>query len=465
MKAYTRLILAAATFALAAPATAQTLNSSYFMEGSVYRHQLNPAFENQQNYVSIPIIGNFNSAVRGNFGLGDVLFSHPTSNKTVTYLHPSVSVDDALKGLNSKNRIQSDINIQLVSVGFKGLGGFNTITIGTRIFAGLSLPYDLFEMTKNLQNKNYSLSKASIYEQSYAELALGHSHKINDNWRVGGKLKFLFGAARLNAELTDVNLNLQSNNTWTATANAKVEANMKGLNVTTKSETYNDAARGSYTTIDDFDVKSPGLGGFGMAVDLGAEYDFQELVPGLKASLAFTDIGFIKWNNNIVIENAGKPFTFNGFTNVKVMDGDGTKLSDQTDKLADDLADLYHLEYKGDTGGKTSGLGTTMNIGVEYALPMYDKVRFGLLSSTRFQGAYTWNEERLSVNYAPCKWFDMNINGAIGTFGPAFGWMLNLHPKGFNLFLGMDKTLGKVSKQWVPLSSNVQFSMGINIVW
>ena len=103
-----------------------------------------------------------------------------------------------------------------------------------------------------------------------------------------------------------------------------------------------------------------------------------------------------------------------------------------------------------------------MNIGCEYALSVYDKLRFGFLSSTRLLGDYTRNEERLSVNYAPADFFDFNINGAVGSFGPSLGWMINLHPVGFNLFLGMDHMLGKVSKQFVPLNSNASFVMGIN---
>ena len=34
---------------------AQSLNSSYFMEGMTYRHQLNPAFMNESNYINLPL--------------------------------------------------------------------------------------------------------------------------------------------------------------------------------------------------------------------------------------------------------------------------------------------------------------------------------------------------------------------------------------------------------------------------
>ena len=107
-------------------------------------------------------------------------------------------------------------------------------------------------------------------------------------------------------------------------------------------------------------------------------------------------------------------------------------------------------------------MAATMNIGGEYVFPYYRKLTFGLLNTTRINGKYTWTNFRLSANVAPAKWFSAGVNFGIGTFGPSFGWVLNVHPKGFNLFLGMDHTLGKLSKQGVPLSSNAELSMGLN---
>ena len=467
MKATIKMALATATLLVSGSAVAQNLKGGYFMEGSLFRHELNPAFNTQQSYVSLPILGNTGVGISGNFGMKDVFFNR--NGRTVTYLHPDVSVADALAGLKDHNKLLVNVNEQILGVGFRGIGGFNTIGLNVRAFVGANLPYGIFELTKTLQNKNYEITDMNYRAQSYAELALGHSHRIDENWRVGGKLKFLFGAGRMNADLNKLTLELQNSNQWKASAEAKVEANVKGLKYGTKTEEYKgrynpDGTPQTSQTVDfnDIDVKGAGLSGFGVAVDLGTEYDFADAVPGLKLSLALLDLGFISWNQSHTIVNNGEQFVFNGFKNVQVKDGDGSKLSDQSDELVDKLTDLYRLKDQGDLGGNTYGIGTTLNVGVEYALPMYDKVRFGLLSTTHFQGDYTWNEERLSVNYAPCKWFELNINGGIGTFGGSFGWMLNVHPVGFNFFIGMDHTLGSVSKQFVPLRSNADFAMGIN---
>ncbi|MBJ2197593.1 MAG: hypothetical protein JFR40_06865, partial [Muribaculaceae bacterium] len=87
---------------------------------------------------------------------------------------------------------------------------------------------------------------------------------------------------------------------------------------------------------------------------------------------------------------------------------------------------------------------------------------FGLLNSTRINGAYSWTQFRLSANIAPVKVFSADVNVAAGTYGVGFGWMINLHATGINLFLGMDHTLGTLSKQFIPLNSNASFNFGLN---
>ena len=129
------------------------------------------------------------------------------------------------------------------------------------------------------------------------------------------------------------------------------------------------------------------------------------------------------------------------------------------------MSDFLHLEDQGDQGGRTTGLAATLNLGADYALPCYDKLTFGFLSSTRIHGPYSASQGRFSANVAPLTWFEAGINYAISTYGSSFGWVLNFHPRGFNFFVGMDHTLGKVSKEFIPLNSNANLCVGINFTW
>ena len=182
----------------------------------------------------------------------------------------------------------------------------------------------------------------------------------------------------------------------------------------------------------------------------------------LKLSASLLDLGFISWSDVAIAQNKGDAFVFNGFHNIQVSDGPGEPLDEQADDLGDRLSDLYSLQ-DGGSGSKTTGLGATLNLAAEYALPSYRHLKFGLLSTTRLQGVYSWNEERLAVTLSPAKMFEMSCNVGVGTLGANLGWVINFHPRSFSLFIGSDHCIGKFSKQMVPLRSNYDFCMGINI--
>ena len=64
----------------ALPANAQFLRTSYFMEGTHYRQQLNPALTPTKGYFNLPVIGAVNATV-GSTSLGyqdiiDIIDSH-----------------------------------------------------------------------------------------------------------------------------------------------------------------------------------------------------------------------------------------------------------------------------------------------------------------------------------------------------------------------------------------------------
>lgn len=158
-------------------------------------------------------------------------------------------------------------------------------------------------------------------------------------------------------------------------------------------------------------------------------------------------------------------FEFGGFHDISVKDGSGVDIEDQTDKYGDQIADFINLKDNGDQGGRTTGIGATINVGAEYNLPVYRKITFGALSSTRIKGAYTWTEGRLSANWTPLSWIDGGVSFAVNNFTASMGWVLNIHPKGYNFFIGMDHLLGKMSKEYIPLSSNASINLGMSITW
>ncbi len=435
-------------------AVAQHTNSGYFTDGYLYRHQINPAIGNSQNYVSFPALANLNVGLRGSLNLENFIFNK--NGRTTTFLNPNVTTQEFLSNIEDENELNFNLRMQILSVGFKAWGGYNTIGVNVRADMRTMLPKSLFEFAKEgLSNRDYDISKFGIHSRSYAEIALGHSRDINEQWRVGANLKFLVGIANLDAEFNKASLNL-GKDSWDILTNAEVQASVKGLAYETEISENTGNPYVSGAEIDGF-----GINGFGMAVDLGAEFRLDE---NWKFSASLLDLGYISWSNNVLATtNGDKKFTTNDYK-FSFDDENPNNFEDELENMTDGLSGLYELENKGDQGSRSTGLGATLNLAAEYTFPYYKKLTFGLLNTTRFQGDFTWTDFRLSANVAPLKCFSAGANIAVGTYGFAFGWLINFHPTGFNLFLGMDQTLGKIASGTpVPLSSNASVNLGINI--
>ena len=454
MRLHIKTILAGAALMASSAMQAQYTSSGYFTDGYLYRHELNPAFGSSQGYISMPVLGNLNLGLRGDLHMQNFIYN--VNGRTTTFMNPNVSADEVLANVKDQNKLSLDLKMQLLSFGFKGLGGYNTFGLNVRTNMGVNLPGNLFRMAKEgLENKTYDLSGLDVQAKAYAEVALGHSHKINDNLTIGAKAKVLIGGAGVTAKLNQADLALNPNGYWDVTADAEIQASVKGLKFETEMA---DRETNPRKHVSGMDIDGAGINGLGVAFDLGAEYKINR---DLSVSAAILDLGFINWKQTML----AKTYDNNKFTTSKYtfnVDDEATNnFEDEMDRLVDDLAALADLEDKGDIGKRKDGLDATMNLGVEYKLPVYRKLSFGLMNTTRF-GDYSWTDFRLSANIAPVKVLSMGVNYSVGTYGSSFGWIFNLHPSGFNLFLAMDHTLGKVSKEFVPLHSNAHVNLGIN---
>lgn len=474
---FNKQILTAVLAAMVGSVMAQDFNSAYFTDGYSYRHDMNPAYGNEHNYVAVPVLGNISMQLRGSLGVGDLFFSNPDygkvpgAKKTATLLHPGISASEALSGLDTGgNSMLLNVDIPVFSMGFGGFNGYNTIELRERTFAGASIPYDFFEFAKEMKNKDYTFDDLGMRAWSYLELGFGHSRQLFENLRVGAKVKLLFGIAYADVSMSNVHAKLDGDH-WVLDGKARAEVNMKGASFKEKEKEYKSTPGKYYKRVDGLDTDGVGLNGFGLGLDLGAVYEFKDCslswLNGMKASLALTDVGFISYGNKIVAESSGKTFTFDGFNNTAVKTGSGTTINDKTDEISDKLADFANLESKPEeSGGSTThGLGATLRFGLEYPLPMYNKLKFGFLYTHRYGDIYAWSEGRLSANYAPAKWIDGGINLGFSSFTTEMGWIVNIHPKGLNFFVGMDYMMGKTGKSMIPLDSNVSLNLGINITF
>lgn len=453
MKFNIRYIASAVVMTFALSTVAQNMQSAYFTDGYLYRFQSNPAFDNERNFVAIPAIGNMNLGFKGTLSLEDIFYN--INGETTTFLNPAVDTNEFLNAIGDNTRLGTDIKIGLLAAGFKAFNGYNTVSLNVRASAHTRIPTTFMRLLKEgIQNKTYDISDLGAHADAYAELAFGHSHKINDRLRVGGAVKFLIGGGNVDAEFDKAYLTL-GQDSWDIMVDGKIQSSIKNM--------VYEHDRNSHTGheyVSGIDMDGFGLNGFGVALDLGVEYLYK---TDWAFSAAILDLGFINYGNNMLASSNGlKQFSTDKYT-FNVDDEMPNNFDDELDVMRDDLSALYELDDMGDQGSRTKMLAATINVGAQYTLPVYRNLKFGLLNTTRLAGDFSWTEFRLAANLNPVKPFSIGANAAMGTYGFAFGWIMNVNVTGFNFFVGMDHMLTKLAKQGIPMTSNADLNLGFNI--
>ncbi len=449
--------------------------AAYFLEGYNYRHEMNPALAPERGYVAMPVLGNLGIGTQANIGVNTLIYKKPDGQLT-TFMNKSVSSSEFLGNLSKTNKLLTGVNLNIISLGFKGFGGYNTLGISVKADVGMSLPKGLFEFMKVGQtgpNTRYDFGDMRLRVMSYAEVALGHQRQVTPELAAGVKVKFLLGLAHLDANIKKMDVSM-GDKKWVIDGDGEIFIGAgNGLYVPTNAESGKELDKPSRSEQIDFDgieYNNFGLAGFGMAFDLGATYDMSRFVDGLRLSAAVTDLGFIKWNGAAVGRMPGRAWEFDGFQDIAIddtQDGyDDNKIDQQLEDLGDRLVDCLNFEKQSQKESETRALHATLTIGAEYDMPFYKRLSAGFLFTQRMAGCFSWTEGRFSANVKPTNWFDATVSYGASTFGSSFGWMLNFHPRGFNFFVGSDHQFFKITPQFVPVGHlNTNIQLGINFTF
>ena len=226
--------------------SAQTLNTTFFLDHDNTRYRINPAFMPDDR-----VNGFFGFAIDGitlstntNVGLSSFIF--PVDGGVATGFNSQIPAEQFLEGLKNKVKLNLGANINLFSAGFRiDSDSFTIIELNARSNSFANIPKPVFAFLKlGSSESNPDLGKVDASSENYLELAVGYSRKIGEKLQIGGRLKALGGLLGDGMLVNQI-------------------------------ERY---SNGSSTV------------GFGAAIDLGACY---ELLDGLELNAAVQDFGII----------------------------------------------------------------------------------------------------------------------------------------------------------------------------
>ena len=466
-------------------ANAQFLRTSYFMEGTHYRQQLNPALTPTKGYFNLPVIGAVNATV-GSTSLGYQDIIDIIDDGDDFYTKP-----DFMNRLKDNNKLNVNFSTEILSAGWYKGKNFWSFNIGLRTDIGANLTKNMFTflnemetVEENWRNSNYDISGQQLNINAYTEIGLGLSRQINSRLTVGARVKALLGIGNMELKLNRVAMsaNLPSDqqiNQWSSesywnsmtpsqaaqaaqelkdkfnnyhanlTVGAELKSSFKGLEL--QEEEGKD-----YVTDFDFDSGKLGIAGYGFGIDLGASY---KILDNLTVSASVLDLGFISWSKSSTkIASANPdPIDIKGSTYANMVDPNNPNtVMNAVNQLQNDAQgymdrvtngdvldyDMLQLEVSDAKESRKSRLASILVLGAEYGF-FNNKLAVGVLSTTRFVQPDALTELTFSANYRPKSWFNVALSySVIQSAGKSFGLGLKLGP----LFVGTDYMfLGKNS--------------------
>ena len=452
-------ILAVAILSVTA-SYAQALTGTYFLDNSLFRTRLNPAFSPRANYFGIPVLANTGVGVYGNVGAGSFLF--PKDGQLYTFLNKNVSVEEFERKLTRYPGADINFNTDILNFGFyTSSSSFWSFDLGIQMDASIGIPKDFLMILKQgmgSADNIYSLKGFNMFADASLYAAIGHSRDLSSivkGLKVGAKFKFLASVASIGMDLGESTLEL-SQDKWTVNSKAQ------GTIATPLFRIVPSEEAGKTPSIQT-NLSKIAPAGYGFAFDLGAEYRLSigSPVDGMTFSLSVLDLGgrFYKSQNVQHLVSEGSA-SFSGMNDISL--DNNADFSAVAEEIKNDFLALANFK-EGEAADFKLSTFPKIYAGVEMPF-LHDKMSVGLLYSAKFMRRSTINELTLSYNLNPCKWFNLGVNWSFLNAWKTLGWVIEFSPKaGVDFFIGSDYTFFNVMpKYYIPVDkawANMRFGL------
>ncbi len=439
---------------ISAMSGAQTLKGSYFLDNSLNRHKLNPAFAPQSSYFQLPFIGSTSLGVYSNMELSD--FVYPVNGQLYNYLNSNVSITQLDANIPANPYMDISAEVNLINFGIKKEKSFWTADVGFRINSDMDINRSLFFNLKqsNGTSQQINMAGASASVMASLQASLGYSRDLSDvleGLRVGGKLRVILPIAYAGMTLDNISLTTTPD-VWSLKADASLAVASKTVDVID--------ANGNISP----ELSRAGIAGFGMSFDLGAEYrfDFDGFFNSLSVSAAVTDLGFVSYGDEFseTVMATGK-MEWTG-ADINIQQGNNGSSSGSLGQ-ENNFFDFENVDKK-------LPITTLPSFYLGAELPFLEnKMSVGLLFSSRKSFIKARKELTLSYNLTPINWFSAGINYSFLNTAKTLGAVIELTPKiGPCFFIGCDYlSLSKAKApedffmEYVPMAWRFNFQLGL----
>lgn len=449
------------------PAAGQINNSLYFMPGVPQANRINPAIQPKCTfYLGFPLLAPARVELSSSaLAFEDVIYYNSEIDSLITFLHPLGSKEDFLNELKPVNFIVSDLGTSLASFGFRAGENFFSVDVTTRIEGDIYYPLDIFNLIfyGAEDGETFEFDGIAADITAFDEVSVGWSRSILSNLDIGARAKILFGVGNLTTTESDLNLST-SQDLWTIQSNMEFNASLPFADVIYDSE-------GNIEEIvikDDLENFKPSslppymfnFQNLGFAFDIGVNY---RPIDPLLISASVTDIGFIKWKDEVHRGTYDMTYDFAGLEINPFDFSEDYTFEDYLDSTLTSITDsLMNFLVLSPSGGYSKRMNTKLYVGASYFVT--PNINFGLLSRTDFLNDKIAQQVTASANFTTGRFVNLTLSYSYrNNYFKNFGAGLSFNVGPLNMYLISDNALNVVFWPQEAQSANLWF--GLNLVF
>lgn len=296
-----------------------------------------------------------------------------------------LDIENAFTKMKDLNSISANVETDLLSLRLRKGKNLFSFNVTDKINVEFDYPKSLFELVYygngNYLGETVNITGLGINAMHYREWALGWNRTFG-NITVGARPKLLFGKSNVWTENSNVSIYTDASN-YNLTLSSSFLIHTAGLpDISLDSASIEDG-----TIMQGFDpvYYMFSASNIGWGLDLGTSY---HLTDKAVFSASVTDIGAIRWKNNLTdFRQDGGTFTFQG-VNIDELMNDSTF----AERMIDSLKNTFKPEIDTNASAYTTKLNTKFNLSASYNLNAKNTVSAlfkGTSTNTGFRPSFT----------------------------------------------------------------------------